>query len=213
MADGRPEDAAAANGGDSFAEAHAALREDPALQFRFTDFEPPRRPSWLDPLGDFFEAIAPFLKWVFWIGLAAIVAMLLYVVVREIIQRWPQRRPKGEAEEAPEMDFRPTHARAHALLEEADRLAREGRYSEAARVILHRSIEDIEAQYPITISAAMTSREIAGIHRLSERVRDVFAKIARAVETSLFGGRDLSAAEYQECRALYETFAFGGRAA
>ena len=59
--------------------------------------------------------------------------------------------------------FRPTEAKAKALLEEADRLAAQGRFDEAAHTLLYRSIEDIEDRLPRSIRKAQTSREIAGL--------------------------------------------------
>ncbi len=196
----------------SFAEAHRALLQDRTLQFHFEDAKRPDPPDphsfdWLEHL---LNAVGPVLQVVFWGGVAALVGLVLFMIVREIIARLPARmRKKNAVEAAPVVEFRPTQARARALLEEADRLAREGRYGEAARVLLHRSIDDMESSLSIPIRPSMTSREIAAIDRLSQRVRDVFSKIALAVELSLFGGRDLDSAQYQECRALYESFAFG----
>ncbi|HVZ99997.1 MAG TPA: DUF4129 domain-containing protein [Caulobacterales bacterium] len=202
-------DTAAPSGQEqSFAEAHRAVLADHSLQFRFEDVArpdppPPQNWAWL-------EAIAPYLQAIFWIGVAALTALGLYMIVREIIARLPARAKIKAAEQAaPVVEFRPTQARARALLEEADRLAREGRYAEAARVLLHRSIEDMQRNFPIRIAPSMTSREIAALDRLSATARAVFSKIALAVELSLFGGRDLDASQYQECRALYESFAFG----
>ena len=206
-------EAAAQTQGQNLAEAHRALLADHTLQFRFDEVAtaaPPPRPdlNWLTQL---LEAIGPVLRWIFWIGLALLIAAVLFVLAREILARLPRGGRKAKAkEEIPAYEHRPTVARARALLEEADRLAGEGRYSEAARVLLHRSIDDIDRHFPASISQAMTSREIAGLDRLGARTREVFSSIARAVEVSLFGGRDLNAAQYQQCRRIYESFAFNG---
>lgn len=200
-------------GGDKLAAAHQALRADPNLQFRFSDYTAPQPkppPQWLVDLARFLEHAGPFLRWVFWIGVALIAALILFVLVREILRRLPTAwRSKEKADEAPKPVFKPTAVRARALLEEADRLAAEGRYSEAVRVLLHRSIEDIERAFPVTISPAQTSREIARLEPLSTQGRAVFTGIAQAVETSLFGGRALDAQRFAECRAAYASFALG----
>ena len=81
-------------------------------------------------------------------------------------------------------------AKAEALLEEADRLAAEGRFDEAAHTLLYRSIEDIEKRLPRSIRKAQTSREIAGLAALPAAVRSAFAPITRAVEQSWFGGQE-----------------------
>jgi len=208
---GTAQGAAVAGGGDSLTAAHKAVLADRSLQFKFEDVNRPKLdPHAFDWLDNLLRLLGPFLQWVFWAGVIALVGLFIFLVVREILARLPMRGAKRAKDEPPPViDVRPTQARARALLEEADRLARDGHYSEAARVLLHRSIDDMERNFPISISAAMTSREIAGIDRLSAQARDVFSRIALAVEISLFGGHDLSAQQYQECRGLYESFVFG----
>lgn len=203
---------------EGFEDAHRALLSDGRLQFELTPFEAPEQNtgdlSWLEPVARFFEAIAPFLVYVFYAGLAIIALLLLYVIVTEVIRRWPQRKRKIETEtaEAPKPEYKPAMTRARALLDEADRLAAEGRYGEAARVLLHRSIEDIERAFSMAIGPGLTSREIGQIEPLSPQGRSVFSGIARAVETSLFGERPLSADEYARCRQSYASFALQGSA-
>lgn len=211
MAGTAPNSSAADSGADPLIAAHQAMRADHNLQFQFQDYRPSPPPPWLDGFARFLRAIAPYLQYVFWIGVALILALILFVVMREVAQRWGlisfRKKPAKAPEPVPA--FRPSASRARALLEEADRLAAEGRYSEAVRVLLHRSIEDIERAYPITIGPAATSREIARLEPLSQNGRDVFGRIAQAVETSLFGGRPLDAQRFAECRAAYSSFALG----
>jgi len=200
--------------GASFVDAHRQMLADPTLQFELEAFAPPPPPPpWPQWLIDFLNFLAPLMQWVFWGGVALLGLIVVVMIVREIARRLPERA--GEAEktsEAPRPEFRPQKERARALLEEADRLAREGRFSEAVRVLLHRSIEDIERAFPLSVHIAMTSREISRIEPLSAHGRNVFSGIAHAVETSLFGGAPLDAARYAQCRSAYEAFAFeGGR--
>jgi hypothetical protein len=202
----------AAGSADAFETAHRALLEDKTLQFTPGHYTPPPPPTWLEPLAKVLKQIAPYLQYVFWAGVAVIAALVLYALWRHYSELMALRRPAATdaaAALAPAPLFRPAAARARALLEEADRLAAEGRFAEAARIILHRSIEDIERAHPARIALSMTSREIAGVEVLSEQGRSVFAGIARAVELSLFGGRALDAAQYAVCRQTYEGFAFG----
>ncbi|MEJ0059315.1 MAG: hypothetical protein WDM79_07015 [Terricaulis sp.] len=211
MATGTGAEAVPGGSGQSFAEAHQAMLADRTLQFQFTDFKPPEPPEWLGPFGRWLASLAPYLQYVFWGGVLVLAALVLFVVGREALRRLPRRKKKDEGAAEPEVvDVRPTHVQARALLEEADRLAREGKYSEAARVLLHRSIEDVQRNFPVAISVAMTSREISQLERMSARAREVFSRIAQAVELSLFGERALNAAQYQECRQIYESFAFDG---
>jgi hypothetical protein len=206
-----PQQAANAGGADSaFAAAHAELRADQSLQFQMDALTPQPPPQWLEPLFRFLEAIAPFLVYVFWAGVAIVVALILYVIVSEIMRRMPGRKEKVAPEQQATPAYRPAYARAKALLEEADRLAAQGRYSEAARVLLHRSIEDLEQVFSLAIGPGLTSREIARLDPLSPQGRDVFSGIARAVEMSLFGGRALGASDFAQCREAYASFALQG---
>jgi hypothetical protein len=95
---------------------------------------------------------------------------------------------------------------------EAKRLIAERRYEEAVRVLLHRSINDIEDAFPTLVAPSLTAREIGMLEQLSARGREVFSRIARAVETSLFGGHSLDAGEFAECRRVYVEFVFGAAA-
>jgi hypothetical protein len=203
--------------------AQARLMGDPSLQFSFDKAPkpppPPHLPHWLDwivpvlrVLGRFIAWIAQGLGWVFLAGLAVAVAMVLFFIGREIIRaRWPDllKKKPGKAKPAV-VDWRPEAAAARALLEEADRLAAAGRYAEAARLLLHRSIEEIDGRRPRLVRPALTSREISGLEDIPEAARTTFAAIAGVVERSFFGGGDVDAAGFAECRRTYEAFAFPG---
>ncbi len=201
--------AAAPAWADEFDKHHKELLQRKDLQFEFAKdkaIEPrPQESSWL---ADFFRALSPIFEMVFWVALALGVAALLWFIGREA---WASRfgsDPKVKEKTATqETDYRPEPAKAKALLEEADRLAALGKFDEAARTLLHRSIEDIEQRIPQSIRKAQTSREIAGLPLLPAGVRAAFAPITQAVERSWFGGRPLDAPGYQVCRKAYSDFA------
>jgi hypothetical protein len=81
------------------------------------------------------------------------------------------------------------------------------------RVLLHRSIDDMDQAFPATIVPSMTSREISLLDYLSTQGRATFVKIAQAVEASLFAGRPLTADQFADCRKAYESFVFEARPA
>ncbi|MDR3513416.1 MAG: hypothetical protein P4L73_17395 [Caulobacteraceae bacterium] len=196
--------------GDALARAHAALLRQSDLQFDFAVRVPPPVPGWLKALADFLAAAGPVFKWVFWIGLALGVGAVLLFLGRELLAvRFPnlRRRPKPVAEP----EWRPAAARARTLLEDADRLAAAGRFGEAAHLILFRSIEDIDARWPGQIRPALTSRDIADLDILPQAARSTFAGIARVVEQSFFGGRDVDAGAFAACRHAYQAFALPER--
>lgn len=205
----------AAQTGDPVAAAHARLLRDPSLQFDFSAFAIPKvqpLPAWLrdalEALGHAMGAIAPLLRWLFWAALAAALVLIVFFIVRELVWlRWPELRRKRKPR-PPIADWRPSEAEARALLEDADRLAAEGRFEEAVHILLHRSIQDIHGRKPHLLKPALTSRDIAGLQGLPARARDAFGGIAEAVERSFFGGRAIDADGFARCRAAYEAFAF-----
>ena len=199
---------AASGAADQFARVHARLLQDHDLQFAFTGGPaPPKPPDWLKPLAELIAAFAPLLQWVFWGGLAIAVGAILIFIGRELIRiRWPARRKPADLS-GPE-PWRPAPERARALLEDADRLAAEGRYGDAARLLLHRSIEDLESHRPRAVRPALTARDIAGLDALPAPARGPFAVIAAAVERAFFADRELDAAGFAECRSAYEAYAF-----
>lgn len=200
--------------------AQVRLMRDPSLQFSFDKAPPPppetHLPHWLlvilRAIGQFIGWIGQGLGWFFVAGLAIALLIVLAFIVREFINaRWPNllKKKPGKPKVAP-VDWRPTEATARALLDEADKLASAGRYAEAARLLLHRSIEEIEGRRPRLVRPALTSREIGGLQDIPEAARTTFAAIAAVVERSFFGGREVDAAGFAECRSTYEAFAFPG---
>lgn len=194
---------------DDLEQRHKELLDRKDLQFAFSaEPEPFERPGWLDWLGDLLNFLSPLFNVIFWGALALGVLAILYFVAREFAESRPGRNPKIRDENPVQTtEYRPTEAKAKALLEEADRLAAAGKYDEAAHTLLYRSIADIEERLPRSIRKAQTSREIAGMAILPDAVRAAFAPITRAVEQSWFGGRKLSADDYQACRKAYADFA------
>lgn len=183
--------------------AHKAFLQASGIQHDFTAMPAPKPPPpWLAQLAHALMAAAPVLKIVFWAGVALGAAALVWVIVRDL----PFARRRRKATAAP-ADWRPAAAAARALLEDADRLAQSGRFSEAIHLILFRSIEDIGVERPQAVRAALTSRDIVEAAPLSEAGRSAFRLIAEAVERSFFGGRPAAADDFDRCRRQYEAFA------
>ncbi|MBW8753625.1 MAG: hypothetical protein JF595_05665 [Sphingomonadales bacterium] len=195
-----------------------ALRSDSDIQFApIKPMKPPETPEWLKhfaewlgavlkklfgPLGEMLGVSWPVMQKL-GIALAALVvlAILWFWVLRPLLDA---RRPRGAGDEA---EWSPDRAAAVALLEDADRLAAEGRYGEAAHLLLQRSVHHIAEARPDWLQPASTAREIAVLPMLPERARTAFAVIASQVERSLFALRQLDAADWQAARAAYADFA------
>jgi hypothetical protein len=193
-------------------QAHQRMLADRSLQFVFRPAPPPpppKPPDWLAPLLKGLESAAPAVQWVFWAGLAAGLGVILFFIGREVLRvRWPHRFKRPARTETPAESWRPTHAQALALLEEVDRLAAAGLYAEAAHLLLHRSIQDIQGRRPNVVRPALTSRDISVLPALPASAREAFVGIARVVERSRFGGAPVGREDFSACRRAYEDFAF-----
>ena len=199
-------------------DAQSQLMRDPTLQFSFAQAAPPPRvtlPHWLQVLGEWlgkiFGALGNVLGWVFVGGLVLALLIVLFFILREFVRtRWPDLFKRKKPKPPKPADWRPEAAVARALLDEADKLAAAGAYAEAVRLILHRSIEEIDGRRPRLVKPALTSREIGRLSDIPEAARTTFAAIAGVVEHSFFGGRAIDAAAFASCRRAYEAFAFPG---
>jgi hypothetical protein len=173
------------------AAAHAVMRQTRGLQFDFAAAPPPpQTPAWIKALIEVLRVAAPVLKYVFWGGVAIGVALLVWVMIRDLAPTgWRVRKRRAAA-----VDWRPDAAAA--------------RYGEAVHLILFRSIEELAAKRPGSVRAALTSRDIVAAAPIPGGPRDAFARIARTVERSFFGGRVVDAEEFAARRGDYEAFAF-----
>src|SRR5690349_8769140 len=190
---------AAANGADRFAHAWQAMRTDSSIQFNLTPPpQPPTPPHWLKAflhwLGDLLDPIGRFLTWIgglfpdaayarilLWTVIALGVAALLWALYNRIRHGEWRLRPRlaAPADLSGDEEWSPDEAGARSWLEEADTLAREGRYAEAIHHLLFRSVEDIARRRPTLVRPALTSRELAASEAIPNRARDLFAGIAR----------------------------------
>lgn len=192
------------------------LRADSDIQFEPVQIPetPPREPSafeefmrWLaEQVGDLFGgslgAIGPVLRWVL---LALLIGAVLYMLWR-IFDPLAARRAKPEDEGAEE-EWRPDHAAAIALLEDADRLASEGKFDEATHLLLQRSVHQMASARPEWVEPSSTARELARLAALPDGARNAFATIAERVERSLFALRSLDQGDWETARNAYAEFA------
>jgi hypothetical protein len=192
--------------------AHAELLSHRDLQFDFPKFQPPVAPQWLTDLAKFLAKYWPhsqFFGYAGWVVLIGIVAVVIFLIGRELLRYgWLRTRTKRVAESP--VEWRPAPEVARNLLQEADALAAQGKFADAVHLLLLRSIEHINAHAPNLVKPAVTSREIGMFEQLSAAARAAFVAIARVVERVLFAGREIGAAEFAECREAYERFALPG---
>ena len=197
----------------------AELRSDGDLQFApvaLPDVPPPQPTAfeaalralieWLaDLLAPLGEALGAAWWWLQWVVLGALALFVLVLLVRVI---GPALRARSGARGgAPEEEWRPDHAASLALIEDADHLAREGRFDEATHLLLQRSIGQIAAARPEWVAPSSTARELAALAALPETARAAFGVIAERVERSLFALRALGREDWEAARAAYARFA------
>lgn len=217
MTTGTGKDALPAQRGD-FAQAYEELRADSSIQFAEVprpEQEPP--PDWfismLEFLGSVFAPIARFLVYIWpvlmWVLIALGVALLLLAIIRLVEPDFLRKRTDGGAGEE---EWAPDQVEALALLEEADRLASEGRYDEATHLLLQRSVGQIAAARPDLVEPSSTARELSAEPRLPEGARNAFSIIATRVERSLFALSKLNIDDWQAARDAYADFALQQKA-
>ena len=198
---------------DAFARDWQDMRADGDIQFAPVEMpDAPQQPDWLvrflEWLGDVLEPVAvafvaawPALKWVL---LALLVAAVLYMFYRLID---PKTLRFGGRKSHVDEEWVPEQAAALALLEEADRLAAEGRFDEATHLLLQRSVGQIAAARPDLVEPSSTAREIAAEPDIPDKARTAFGVIAERVERSLFALKRLSADDWHAARNAYADFA------
>lgn len=210
------------------ADAHAALRADPTVQFDLLPAPPPPEPpQWLKDLGEWLRSAlepvgrfvgwmngfvpdAPYARILLWTVIAAAGLALVWLVVQRLRRGgWLLRARKRMAAEplALEDDWRPDAAPAREWLRSADALAAQGRFADAVHHLLLRSVDDIARRRPAALSPSRTSRELALDPAIPAPARALFADIASRVEASLFGGRPMGADDWSAARGAYADFA------
>lgn len=92
-------------------------------------------------------------------------------------------------------------------LDDAERLAAEGRFSEAIHLLLLRTLDELRRRSGRPIPRALTSREIVSRVPVPEAARGELSGLVTAVELSRFGGAEAGAGDYDRCRESFRRFA------
>lgn len=175
----------------------------------------PPLPDWLAALGRLLRALFEPLGRAIGVGWPIMEKLLIALAILAALALvWRLGRTvlalRRPAAARPDSGWTPDHDVALALLDEADRLAGEGRYDAATHLLLRRSIADIADSQPGLLHPASTAREIAALPALPPRARRAFAIIADRVERSLFALRPLSGEDWAAARRAYAEFALAG---
>lgn len=157
------------------------------------------------------EILAPVGQWlgawwwlIQWVLIALVAGFVLYLLARTF-GPLAHRRKARVAVETPE--WQPDTAASLALLADAERLAAQGRFEEATRLLLTRSVGELAAARPGVVEPSSTARELAALPALSEAAREAFRVIAERVEVSLFALQRLERTDWEAARDAYARFA------
>ncbi len=207
------------SGAYDFARDWQAVRGDADIQFAPIEPPEPADPPqwWLDvidffdrlmsPVVDAFAAVGRAIgvsgEVLMWVTLGVAVLAVGAIIVRRVMLL--AKAGGKEVEIAPE--WTPDADEALALLDDADRLADEGRYDEATHLLLKRSVGQIAAARPGLLEPSSTAREIAALPALPDAARGAFGTIAERVERSLFALRSLDVDDWRAARSAYAEFA------
>lgn len=195
------------------------IRDNSDIQFEEIELIPPEpyEPGWfeqalaaifgflgeiLSPIGALIGLSWPVLQWVL---LGLVIVFALYLIARTVGPLAGRNRKTKPAESEPE--WQPDQAQSAALLEDADRLAAEGRFDEATHLLLKRSVGQIAEARPDWVDPSSTARELASLPALSEAARSAFAAISQRVERSLFALSTLDRSDWEAARSAYANFA------
>lgn len=206
-----------ASGDSSFTRDWEAVRANGEVQFAPVDLPPDPAPPDANWLGDLMEWLGAFLQplgkalalnWdmIKWLLLGAGATVLVLAFWRLV---FPMLRKAGNPAPEDASSLAPERAQAEQLLEDADALARQGRFAEAVHLLLMRSVRQIAETRPDLVPPSATARELARLPALPGAARTAFAVIADRVERSLFALRHLSNEDWQAARSAYADFAFG----
>lgn len=212
-----------AGAADEFVQNWRDVRANEDTQFEPLELAPPdltkSEPSgfikWLnEALGSLLEFIASLFSWVpggwpivKWVLLAIAILGAIFIIYRLVEPLIAARSGTSSAKESSSQEWRPDTDESLALLDDADRLAAQGKYDEATHLLLQRSVGQMANARPDWVEPSSTARELTRLSDLPEKARKTFAIIATNVERSLFAMRPLQRADWEEARAAYADFA------
>jgi len=197
----------------SFNTAWNDVRADANIQFTPTPApKPPESPEWwldflawlgklLAPVMEALAAAWPILRILLLLALAAGVLTLVWIILAPYVEQWRGRKRPVEQVWQPQPDA------ARALLAEAEAFAATGQFDQAVRLLLHRSIADIEQRRPRLLRPSSTAREIERFADLPDAPRAMFAVIAGQVERGLFAALPIDESGWRISRDAYAGFA------
>jgi hypothetical protein len=155
---------------------------------------------------------------IFWVMIAAVLAMVAYFLFQlayDLLRdRSPFQRNRDRPGAAPERVETPVAAAPREVdprsLAEADRLAAEGRFSEAIHLLLLVALQRLHRELGPRVAPALTGREVLHLPSLPGATVAPLTRMVRLSEINHFGGRTAREPDYRSARDDY--LAFSGEA-
>jgi len=167
---------------------------------KLPEIEPWTLPPWL----------AEALFWGLVAGVVAVVLFFLYGLLSDLLQnrdafrRNREDKAAGPARiETPAIERRQVDPRS---LAEADRLAAEGRFSEAIHLLLLVAMDRLHRELGPRVAPAMTGREVLRLPALPEATVAPLTRMVQVSEINHFGGRHAAEPDYRRCRDEFLRF-------
>ncbi|HLG88285.1 MAG TPA: DUF4129 domain-containing protein [Alphaproteobacteria bacterium] len=138
-----------------------------------------------------------------WLAALLSLALLLYAF-RDMIPVWGRRRADDWLSAGAGAGAGQNSRTAEQKAEEADALARDGRFAEAMHALLLQSVMEIRSRLDARIADSLTSREILRRVRLTAEGAAALREIILSVEWTYFGEHPADASDYGRCRQHFE---------
>jgi hypothetical protein len=146
-------------------------------------------------------------------GVMTVVLWGMIIVIAVLAASWlasELSKYGGDAElpaDAPDARAAATEAIIERPLEDAEELARRGRFAEAIHTLLLRTLQELARNAAVRVAPANTSREILARVPLLADARSALAGLITAVEITHFGDEPANADDYERCRRQFHVFA------
>jgi hypothetical protein len=139
------------------------------------------------------------------LGLSAVFLVLAFLSLRR--HKW-KRKNRGQGEKGREEpgEPRPDTAALQGAGQRADRLAAQGRITEAMHALLLGTIGELKRQKGLTVPESHTSREIVQFLGLGPLAGQCLGDIVATVEPTWFGGLAPDLGQYQALRRKFDDF-------
>lgn len=161
--------------------------------------------------------LAEVLYWALLAGIAALVLFFLGNLALDLVRNRGAFKPNREPAAAPPrpVETPPMEGRRadRGTLAEADRLAAEGRFSEAIHHLLLAALARLHHELGPRIAPALTGPEVLRLPVLPPAAVEPLTRLVQLSEINHFGGRSAAEPDYRRCRDDFLRFSGAGVAA